>query len=92
MRTFRLGGVVLVTLAVLSLAAPGEQSGEAARFALAPATAQASVEHLAPALLGLAVEPGGEQDDHQQVRGDAVLRHPGDPAARVIGVLRCRLF
>ncbi len=60
MRTIRLGGVALVTLAVLSLAGLGILPGDKAPSAIAPAHAETAVEQHAPAGHGEAVEHGEE--------------------------------
>ena len=56
MRTIRLGGVALVTLAVLSLAGLGFTSGPKAISVMTPANAETAVEHNAPVEHGVAVE------------------------------------
>ena len=60
MRTIRLGGVALVTLAVLSLAGLGILPGTKAPSAIAPAHAETAVEQHAPASHGDVVEHGEE--------------------------------
>ncbi len=62
MRTIRLGGVALVTLAVLSLAGLGILPGDKAPSAIAPAHAETAVEQHAPAGHGEAVEHGEEHE------------------------------
>ncbi|MDP6419234.1 MAG: cation:proton antiporter [Candidatus Krumholzibacteria bacterium] len=80
MRTIRLGGLALVTLALLSLVAPGLMPGYAAQNTMNPASALAVEQH-APA------DGQGTQESHKADHGEATGGGHESPVLPVLALL-----